>query len=133
MQNGDGGLSAVGTAAQPILLRGVEQAGWLGVGFAETGWTGNALENVHFENAYGSPDNMSWTTISGDGDPGYVSVVVGQLTSPISYLRVKDLSFSGPNAARNDIAVVGSARLIVEGTNTGAGTDGGLAIAKLSW
>jgi hypothetical protein len=132
IQESNAGLSAIGTAESPIVFRGIDGSSWLGIGFAETSWTGNALENVRFENAYGAPENYEWTTI-GNGSPGLASVAVGQLTGAAAYLRVKNVSFVGPNAATNDVSVTDPAILVVEGVNSGAGTNGGLAIRNNSW
>ena len=127
VQDSAAGLSAIGTADAPIVFRGIDTNAWLGIGFAETSWTGNALENVQFENAYGAPPNYHWTSV-GISPPGKMSVALGQLVGPAAYLRVKNVSFAGPNAASSDISVTGPATLVVEGTNRGAGTGGVLSI-----
>jgi hypothetical protein len=49
VEGSSAGLSAVGTSEAPITLRGIDENGWLGISFAETNWTGNALENVHLK------------------------------------------------------------------------------------
>jgi hypothetical protein len=65
------------------------------------------------------------TTIGRDS-PGLTSIALGQLTGVDAYLRVKNISLEGPNAATNDISITNPAKLDVEGTNHGAPTNGGL-------
>ncbi len=80
-------------------------------------------------NAYGAPSNFVYCTQM-VGTPGATSIVLGQIQSGNqTFLRVKDVSFSGPNAARLDIWVhSSSSSLVVEGTNTGTKADGGLNV-----
>lgn len=123
--DGNAGFSAVGTSEAPITLRGIDDNGWQGISFAQTNWTGNALENVDIKNAFGAPVGFGWTTI-GRGSPGLTSIALGQLTGEEAYLRVKNITLEGPNAATNDVSVTGSAKLVIEGVNHGAAADGGL-------
>lgn len=133
VEEGNAGIAVLGTTSEPVVLRGVDGGGWLGVGFYASSWSGNAFENVRFENALGAPENyVSCTQIL--GKPGDASVVVGHLqtTSP-SHLRVYNVTFEGPNAADWDIVVrTPASTLVVEGTNHGRATDGGLQIWKMN-
>jgi hypothetical protein len=125
------GLSAVGTSDAPIILRGIDDNGWLGITFAQTNWTGNTLENVRVKNAFGAPISFESTTI-GNGSPGLTSIAIGQLVGTAAYLRVKNITLEGPNAATNDFSVTAPAKLVIEGINHGAAADGNLKTLNLA-
>jgi hypothetical protein len=124
VRDGSSGLSAIGTASAPIVFRGVDGSGWTGIGFCESGWVGNALEEVQIENASGPP--YSSTYCAGGS---VASVIVGQnFDSNAAKLRIKDLKVTGPNGATYDITVNTPSVLTQEGTNSGTGTAGALVV-----
>lgn len=124
VKGGTAGLSAVGTAAKPIVFRGVDGSGWSGIGYCETSWVRNALEYVQISDAAGPPYS-SWGCTSSIA----ASVIVGHIYSgSASALRVKDVTVSGANAAPYDFAVRAPSALNLSGTNTGTGDGGKLLI-----
>ncbi len=121
VSDGASGLAAIGTAAAPIIFRGVDGSGWTGIGYCESGWTGNALESVEIDNAAGPPNMWSYC---GSGSPGVLrpSVLVGHnFLANASQLRIKNVTFKGPNNAPVDLFVLPPSKLVQEGTNVGAG------------
>lgn len=128
---GSSGISAIGTAAAPIIFRGVDGSGWTGIGICESGWTGNALEEVEIANAAGSP---SASYLCGSGAPGVLrpSILVGHnFGANASKLRIKNLKMTGPNNAPSDILVRSPSTLTLEGTNSGTRADGALAVQSI--
>lgn len=127
VSDGTAGLSAVGTVASPIIFRGVDGSGWTGIGFCESGWSGNALENVEVHNASGPPD--SWSYCGTGADVLRPSVLVGHnFTANASLLRIKGVTFAGPNNAAADIAVKAPSKLTQQGTNVGTGVANALVV-----
>jgi len=126
--DGTSGLSAIGTAAKPIIFRGVDGSGWKGIGFCESNWSGNALEAVEIHNAKGPPDAWSYcgTGASAVLKPG---LLVGHnFSANASQLRIKNITFAGPNNADADIGVKAPSSLTQEGTNAGTGAADALVI-----
>ncbi len=127
VSEGTAGLSAVGTVADPIIFRGVDGSGWTGIGFCESGWSGNALENVEVHNASGPPD--SWSYCGTGADVLRPSVLVGHnFSANASLLRIKGVTFAGPNNADADIGVKAPSKLTQQGTNVGTGAADALVI-----
>lgn len=128
VSDGSSGISAIGTTTLPIVFRGVDGSGWTGIGICESGWTGNALEEVRIANAAGYPHAFSYCG-SGASSVRRPSVVVGHnFSSNASQLRIKNIKMSGPNNAPSDIFVKGASVLTQEGTNSGTGANGALAV-----
>jgi hypothetical protein len=127
VSDGSSGLSAVGTADAPIVFRGVDGSGWTGIGFCESNWAGNALEEVQIANAAGPTYAQAFC---GDTwSDNAASVLVGHiLETNASALRMKNVRFAGPNNGDVDIQVRSPSKLTQEGTNSGTGPNGALAI-----
>lgn len=118
VEGGTGGLAAIGTPAAPITIKGIDGSAWLGITFGETTWTGNRLENVKIANASEAP---SWSYYgTGASDKVMASVLLGYNFTTNVQLTLKDVTFSGPNAAPADIAKKSAAVLTQEGANVGA-------------
>jgi|GEM_PF-2951354 len=128
VSEGTSGLSAVGTPDAPIVFRGVDGSGWTGIGFCDTSWSGNALEEVLIANAVG-PTHAAGFCAIGRSD-AHASVLVGRLLST-SAVRMKNVRFSGPNGGDPDIQVTSPSKLTTEGTNTGTGPNGELLVEGL--
>lgn len=128
ISDGTSGLSAIGTSTAPIIFRGVDGSGWTGIGFCESSWAGNALEEVQIQNAAGCPPTF---LLCGSGAEGVrcPGVLVGHVTAPnASNLRVKNIKVSGPNSAPSDIFDNLPSTLTQEGTNSGTGANGALTV-----
>lgn len=126
VDGGAAGLSAVGTATAPITFRGVNGSGWAGIGIYACAWSGNALEEVHIENAAGPLFNSG---IYFNDTNLRAAIGVSQIMdSDAARLRVKNLTVSGPNNASVDIEVASPAVLTQEGTNKGSGPAGELVV-----
>ncbi|HKY34621.1 MAG TPA: hypothetical protein VJN18_01670 [Polyangiaceae bacterium] len=123
IDDGSSGLAALGTEDQPIIFRGVDGSGWSGIGYCESNWASNALEHVEIYNALGPVPGY---LICGPSSSG---VGVGNLSDDMpSRLRVKNVTFGGPNNAKFDIGVTKPSVLEQEGTNTGTGVAGKLQV-----
>jgi hypothetical protein len=128
----DSGLSATGTPDAPIVFRGIDGAGWAGIGFCETPWAKNGLEEVQIFNAAGPPPQVAYCGNLGAPNVQQPAMVVGHnYTENASKLRVKNLKVSGPNNAPADIMLRSPSTLTEEGTNTGSGTNGELFVQKV--
>jgi hypothetical protein len=130
VKDGASGLSAIGTATAPIVFRGIGGSGWTGIGFCESSWTGNALEEVQIANASGPTNSVTycgaWSTAL------TASVLVGHnYTANASKLRVKNIKFSGPSNGETDLQVKNPSVLTLEGTNSGTGATGELTVQKI--
>jgi hypothetical protein len=129
VEDGTSGLAAIGTPAAPIVFRGVGGSGWSGIGFCESGWQGNALEEVQIANAAGptrAASNCGWSGVP------HASVLIGHIfSSNATNLRIKNAKFSGPSAGEADLAVESPSAATIEGANTGTGSGGEMVVFKI--
>jgi len=127
VEGGSSGMKVVGTAAEPVVFKGVADSAWYGITFGESTWSENRLENVQVRNASTAPNWQFY----GRSDKTKAGILLGYNYTYAVHLTVKNLLVAGPNNAPGDIAKKPACNLVQEGANAGTGAGGVLQIIDL--
>jgi len=128
VQGGTSGLNTNGTAEKPIVLRGIGDAGWSGITFAET-TAENSLSYTEVKNATNAPEAQSYGTNVAPFSS--TSIMLGyRFTNTQVKLTLNNVTFSGASSAPFDVTKKPSCILNLEGTNLGA-KGGALAVQNI--